>query len=392
MAVRVNPKLIDELEHYGAQDVIKCYHCGNCSAACPFSKEPFIFPRRSMRYLQMGLEQRLKGTLEPWLCYYCGECSEECPRGAEPGETMMSMRRWLTAKYDFTGIAELFYRSWKAELWAIIIVAFLTGFGLLLFGFKWGGGNLSIYDGAQAFLPSSAIHIFDWSMAGLLLVLLFFNSFRMWYFVVKDQRFPKITLSIYVKKLYTLFLHFFTQKRYSECEKKRPWFLHLILMLSYVTMLILIMFFLREVQDGPAINWHVHIFGYLAAIGLIVTVILSIRGRIKKTDAHHKHSHESDWMFLILLIIVCITGVLQHILHRVGLNAPANIMYILHMMSVVPMLVLEVPFSKWSHLAYRTFAIYFSELETEALKQQAKKKETASAGKDAQVTQVPQMA
>src|SRR5512136_1919097 len=116
MAFRANPRLIEELEHYGAQDVVKCYHCGNCSAVCPFSAGPFLFPRKSMRYLQMGLEERLRGTLEPWLCYYCGECSEQCPREAEPGETMMSLRRWLTAQYDFTGISRLFYRSWKIEL------------------------------------------------------------------------------------------------------------------------------------------------------------------------------------------------------------------------------------------------------------------------------------
>jgi len=72
MPVRANPKLIDDLERYGAQDVQKCYHCGNCSAACPFSEAPFMFPRKSMRYLQMGLEDRLRANLEPWLCYYCG--------------------------------------------------------------------------------------------------------------------------------------------------------------------------------------------------------------------------------------------------------------------------------------------------------------------------------
>src|SRR5450756_2651615 len=84
MAIRANPKLITELEIYGAQDVSKCYHCGNCSATCPFSKEPYIFPRRSMRSLQMGLEAKLESDLEPWLCYYCGECSVDCPRDAEP--------------------------------------------------------------------------------------------------------------------------------------------------------------------------------------------------------------------------------------------------------------------------------------------------------------------
>ncbi|MFH1834021.1 MAG: 4Fe-4S dicluster domain-containing protein, partial [bacterium] len=138
MAIRVNPKLIDDLEVYGAQDVSKCYHCGNCTATCPFSKEPYIFPRRSMRLLQMGLEEKLESSLEPWLCYYCGECSEDCPRDAEPGETMMSLRRWLTSRYDFTGISRLFYRSGKIELLAVVIGALLTGLGFVLWGMSRG--------------------------------------------------------------------------------------------------------------------------------------------------------------------------------------------------------------------------------------------------------------
>ena len=36
-------------------------------------------------------------------------------------------------------------------------------------------------------------------------------------------------------------------------------------MLSYLTMLILIMFFLPWVQAGPEIRWGAHVFGYLAS-------------------------------------------------------------------------------------------------------------------------------
>src|SRR4030042_1658633 len=282
MAVRVNHKLIDELEHYGAQDVVKCYHCGNCSAACPFSKEPFIVPRRSMRHLQMGLEARLKANLEPWLCYYCGECSEQCPRGAEPGETMMSMRRWLTAKYDFSGISRLFYRSGKTEILAVFFLAILTGLGLLWYGFNFGGKSLSIYHGAEAFLPSSAIHIFDWSMAGVLTLLLSINCVRMWWFTMMSERSPKFRLWPYIKHIFLMPLHFITQKRYAQCSRKRPWFLHLMLMLSYVTMFTLIMFFLHEMQQGPEILWKVHAFGYAATAGLMVTVIFAVRRRLRR--------------------------------------------------------------------------------------------------------------
>jgi hypothetical protein len=45
----------------------------------------------------------------------------------------------------------------------------------------------------------------------------------------------------------------------------------------------------------------------------------------------------------------------------------ANYIYILHMMGVVPMLVLEVPFSKWGHLAYRPYAMYLAAVQADVL-------------------------
>ncbi len=365
MAIRANPHLIDELEKYGAQDVVKCYHCGNCSATCPFSGEVFVFPRKSMRYLQLGLETRLQGNLEPWLCYYCGECSEECPRGAEPGETMMSMRRWLTARYDFTGISGLFYRSAKAELLAIVLVALLTGLGLTLFGLA--QGNINVYDGPGAFLPSEKIHVFDWVMAGVLVLLLGINCIRMWWFTMGENKEVKVPPGEYLKQLLLVPWHFITQRRYSQCDRKRPWAVHLVLMLSYLTMLILIMFFLHRVQHGPAIDWTAHAFGYAAALGLVSTTIYALYGRLRKTETHYQHSHETDWIFLVLLLVVSLTGIAQHVLHRGGWETAANVVYIAHMMGVVPMLVLEVPFSKWSHMAYRPLAMYFSRLQEKAV-------------------------
>ena len=365
MAIRANPKLITELEIYGAQDVSKCYHCGNCSAICPFSKEPYIFPRRSMRSLQMGLEAKLESDLEPWLCYYCGECSAECPRDAEPGETMMSLRRWLTARYDFTGIARLFYLSAKAEILAVILVALITGAGFLLYGFS--QGSITQYNGPDAFLPASSIHIFDWILAAVLLALLLTNCARMWWFTVGRDTKVHVPLSAYIMKIYLLPMHFFTQMRYARCEQKRPWVIHLVLMLSYVTMLVLIMFFLAPMWSGPAIDWRVHVFGLAATAGLLVTTIVFLRKRLKKTEVQYQHSHETDWMFLVLLIVVAATGLLQFTLHRVGLETAANINYVIHMMAVVPMLLLEVPFSKWSHMAYRPLAMYFADLKAEAM-------------------------
>jgi quinone-modifying oxidoreductase subunit QmoC len=365
MAVRVNPKLIDDLEVFGAEDVSKCYHCGNCSATCPFSKEPYIFPRRSMRLLQMGLEKKLESSLEPWLCYYCGECSDDCPRDAEPGETMMSLRRWLTSRYDWTGISRLFYRSGKLELLMVFIAAILTGVGFVLWGMS--KGSIHNYDGPNAFMPAASIHIFDWCLAGVLLFFLLSNCARMWWFTMGRDKSVRVSPWLYMKKAYLFPVHFVTQMRYAKCEHKRPWILHMFLVISYVIMLVLIMFFLKEFQPGPSIPWQLHIFGYIATVGLLGVTIFALQGRIRKSETHYKHSHETDWIFLALLIFVAFTGILQHILHRTGLDLAANVTYVVHLMGVVPMLGLEVPFSKWAHLAYRPLAMYFADVRAEAM-------------------------
>jgi ferredoxin len=375
MAIRVNPSFIDELERFGAEDVQLCYQCGDCSTVCSHANEAFKFPRKSMRQLQMGLEQKIETTLEPWLCYYCGQCSEQCPREADPGETMMSLRRWLISKYDFTGIAKQFFKSKFREILAVAVIALLTGAFLLIYGYS--GGSIHIYDGEGAFLPSPFIHNFDLTIGTVLAFFLLINAGRMWYFtMIKGMSIP-VPWWLYLKEIFELPWHFFTQKRYAECEKENdkkvhmPWLIHLGLMLGYVTMLLLVMVFIEPLQAGPEIRWSVHIFGYLATIGLLAGTIYFIRNRIKKNYIQYKKSHSTDWVFVIMLFFIVITGIVQHILHRTGLYESANITYVIHLMFVTPWL-LRMPFSKWAHMIYRPLAMYFAAIQTAAFARQQK--------------------
>ena len=316
-----------------------------------------------MRFLQMGLEKKLERTLTPWLCYYCGQCSIQCPREAEPGETMMSMRRWLTSRYDFTGLARLFYMSWKVELAFVFLVALITGAGLLAYGFS--NGNIHIYDGPGAFLPSSMIHSLDLALMVILGLLLAINVFRMWHFIMRDPKQAPMSLWLYLRKAYLLPVHFFSQKRYAQCEPESqsrvylPWITHLGIVLGYCIMLLLIVLFLGRLQAGPEIRWSVHIFGYLATAGLMIGTTYVLYGRLKKTQVQHRRSHSTDWMFLWLLFYMIVTGIIQHIFHRTGLLAAANFAYVAHLMGVFPWL-LRMPFSKWAHLIYRPVAMYFA--------------------------------
>ena len=86
MAHTVDPTFVNELARYGAADVKACFNCGNCTAVCSLTEQGATFPRKFIRYAQLGMKDRLATSKEMWLCYYCGDCSATCPRQAEPGE------------------------------------------------------------------------------------------------------------------------------------------------------------------------------------------------------------------------------------------------------------------------------------------------------------------
>jgi len=369
MAIRVNPRLIDDLSLFGAADVQMCYHCGDCSAVCAHADELFRFPRKSMRQLQMGLERKLETALEPWLCYYCGQCTEQCPREANPGETMMSLRRWLIARYDLTGIARSFFKSGKTEVLTIVVIGLLTGLAAMFYNLFYG--SIHVYDGDGAFLPSRLVHSFDIILGSFLGIILLVNSFNMWNLTMRQGAETRIPWWLYLKHILLLPLHLFTQKRYAECHTAgsekihMPWMVHLGLMWGYVTMLILVMVYLPYLQQGPAIFWPVHVFGYLASLGLMTGVVYFIRNRMTGKYIQYKKTHSTDWIFIILLALITMTGILQHIFHRSGLPVAANITYLLHLMFVVPWL-FRMPFTKWSHLLYRPLAMYFAAVRKNA--------------------------
>ncbi|HNW52480.1 MAG TPA: 4Fe-4S dicluster domain-containing protein, partial [Prolixibacteraceae bacterium] len=119
----INPEFGKNLKKYGATDFNACYNCGTCTAICSLSTEENSFPREMVRLSAIGDEEDLKASLKPWLCYYCGECTSNCPREAKPGELMMSLRRWLTSVYDWTGLSGLLYKSLPLSISAFVLVA-----------------------------------------------------------------------------------------------------------------------------------------------------------------------------------------------------------------------------------------------------------------------------
>lgn len=290
---------------------------------------------------------------------------------------MMAMRRYLTSSYDWTGFSRKFYTSHVFEYVAVAVVAIIVGLLLVLFH-----GNVpEVKPGdavaLNALWPAGAIEIADMIMGTILALLLLSNTYRCAKFIMGDMLF-KVPLGVYIRNAWELVVHFLTQKRFAECTDKMQWFVHLLIMTGYATAFMLVAVFLAGGVHVIGLSWEPlqfqrdviyvwyhpwRLLGYYSTFAIMYGTIYALIGRYKKSKAPYKNSHGTDWMFLWLLLLTTFTGILIHFTRLLGLHMPTYILYVVHLMIAVPMLVLEVPFAKWAHLAFRPVAVFLMKVK-----------------------------
>lgn len=372
MSERVDPNLFHEVARFGAEDIQQCINCGNCTAVCALSQGSAVFPRKTLRYLQLGLKDKLLASPEPWLCYYCGECSDTCPRQANPAETMMALRRWLTAEYDHSGLARRFYLSskhmWLAIFSRAMIPLLLLALYHALTGFR---GIVTDRVEVNGFAPVM------WVWAAVLIHFAFLGGRVLsgaWtmsrHILGPDLKPTTIPLAIYWGEMKTLLLHFFTQKRWRDCgpQHYRHWVQHLVLVFGYLTMLVLVVGLLGWFQtDNIYPLYHPQRWlGYLATLALIYGSVAMLLGRIRKREQVHKFSHLGDWLFPSFILVGAVTGILVHLFRYAGWPWPTYALYLIHVMAMIAMLDVEVGVGKWAHLIYRPIAVVLVEVRQKA--------------------------
>ncbi|NQU85961.1 MAG: 4Fe-4S dicluster domain-containing protein [Mariniphaga sp.] len=344
---RINPKFSAELKSFGAFDANACYNCGNCTAVCSLSDENNSFPRKMVRYSVLGLDNEIQMSLEPWLCYYCGECSTTCPREAQPGELMMSLRRWLTSKYDWTGLSGLLYKSLSAT-----IVAFI----LLAAGVIW-------FAASQNFNTEKMLHFGHYfemiAIAAVFVVILIPDIINMWWKTVYKTK-VKVPVSAYFKALGELIIHMFTQKRTLGCDdSKTRWLEHLILVAGYLTLLFTTVF----LDWFATQSTFIIILGYVESAVIFVITFIFMGERIMKKQEVSIHAHPSDWFFVIWLFLMGLTAFTVRLFIDLDILETNIWMYLIHLIILVQWALIIVPFGKWTHFLFRSFAMYFQRIK-----------------------------
>lgn len=360
------PGFVQEVREYGRFDVSACMNCGSCTIVCNLSNDSSPFPRRTIQRTLLGLKDSLLGSLEPWLCYDCGDCSTSCPRQAEPRESMMTLRRYLAAQYDLTGLTSKLYLSKAWEIGTLIFVGVLVLLLALLY-------HVYYVELALSDLVSTAMgmeHMF--SMIELFtrvvyLIPVFFlivATFRMYRFTMRKNKSVKIPLRLYLIEAKTMIVHLLSQKNIRKClsgTHKNRWIKHLLLVLGFALMSVILFFFLEWFQtDNIYPIYHPQRWlGYFVTAVMIIVPVDILIGRIKKREPLHKFSEFSDLTLPILLFLTAVSGIAVHIFRYLEFSLTSHFAYTIHLAIAVPLLVIEMPFGKLSHVIYRPIAIYF---------------------------------
>jgi nitrate reductase gamma subunit/ferredoxin len=379
--MRIDTGVLSEMKNYGAFDIDACFNCGNCTAVCPLSKENVAFPRRVIRYAQLGQTAHLAASPEVWLCYYCAECSETCPREAEPGAFMAAARRYATAAFDPTGFSRLLYRSTAFALAALAAVfAVLV---LFLLGESAGPVDGRVTTAALLeVVPYEVIHWVGIGVIALMSLAALVTLVNLFWMIAKAPvpgaqpapsrpgRFPlRAALGALAATLGEVLGH----GRYRECSVDSPrpqeplllrrWLVHFSIMVGMIGLAAATALdWLFKTPGSYVPIWYpIRLLGTIAGVLLVYGTAVAIVQRLRRADKYHARSLLSDWLFLGFLWVIGVSGFVLELGEYVTLSGLwIQIVFVVHV-ALAMELILLLPFTKFAHIVYRPAAIWFNE-------------------------------
>jgi len=387
----VDTDLLSDVQRFGAADVSACFSCGTCSAICPLSDNDGTFPRRIIRYAQVGMKDELLSSKELWTCYHCGLCSDSCPTEADPGEFMAAARRYAIASYDPTGLARILYtRPVIGSLMAIVVAAF---FALFMYASRGPQDEASLV--LFEFVPEELIHWIGIAVMGVVSLGGLVGIIRMARRVsrregvsLKTMLGGRANLASTAAALWSsLGVESLGQRRYREdCKDDNPveplyrrrWLIHALTIWGFLGL------FASTIMDwGLALTgvkasgtpiplWYPsRLIGTIAGISLVYGVSMFMANRARKVNRAAQVSTASDWLLLVLLWITGVTGFfIEAALYLPDAPAWGYWVFLFHV-AIAMELMLFLPFTKFAHAIYRPVALFFYALAADRSKQSA---------------------
>ncbi len=359
----------------------QCVQCATCSAVCGLAAEQAPLPRKEMLWAQWGMRDRIMSDVDLWLCHECHDCTERCPRGARPGDVMAALRRECVVHFSvprFLG---------RAATRPAHLVWFISGSVALLLAATviWDRTEVSVSQLANSgprivipfcvALPHSllialfgSVLLFDCLVLGAALT-------RFWRALRAAQcRTPTETQAATGSTgIGATLRRVIWHRDFARCTDQAPRrFSHTLVALSMLG-LGWVDFWVVTARYNPLRTGLVYPLGFfdpwkllanLAGVGLTIGCVMMMRDRLRRGTRAGRRSRPtgtySDWLLLMLLMAVVLTGFITQALHLARLDSERSWAYALHLVTVLTFFVL-LPYSKLAHVGFRTVAMVFAE-------------------------------
>ena len=379
VATTIDPGLYGDIRRFGGGDVAACFSCGTCTATCPLVAEDGTFPRRIIRYAQLGMKDALLSSKELWACYQCGECSDSCPTKADPSEFMAATRRYAIAGYDRTRVARTMYT--QPVLATVIAVLLAALFALFMYSAHGpqSGESLAIF----TFIPEELVHntgivvMVIVVLAGLAGVATMARAIgRREGVGIRDVVGGRAALGRTGRAIrFAIAREAIGQASFREdCDAeqralplaRRRWFVHALVVWGFIGLLAatgldygLALIGLKATGTPVPVWYPVRLLGTAAGAALLYGTTMLVVDRWRAATHAVRSSTTADWMLLALLWVTGATGfVLELALYLPSAPAWGYWVFLLHV-AIAMELVLLAPFMKLAHAVYRPVALFF---------------------------------
>lgn len=350
-------QFIKELKEESKAPLKQCMQCGSCSVVCKLTPDDNPFPRKEMIYAAWGMKDKLIGNPDVWLCHQCGECTTYCPRGVKPSDVLSAIRK-LT--YYHYAKPRFLSKILGKPAWLPIVT--LVPLAIIL-GIIYFAGTLRIPVGPvnySKFFPHAWLNMFFISITLLSFSTLFFSIRNFWRDMHKNYPGNGKKQGIW-KSLWQANMEILSHRNFSKCEdEKFKITAHFLVFWGFILLLVVTLFAILSVLMGtypmPFTN-PVKIIGNVASLMLILGLGSMIFKRIIKKDAVSNSSY-FDWIFLLSLFILTLSGVFVEMARFLEWGAVAYYLYVFHLLFVW-LIIIYLPFTKFGHIVYRMVAIMY---------------------------------
>jgi quinone-modifying oxidoreductase, subunit QmoC len=386
VSVTPDRELVRRLLASGGDAMRQCVQCATCSAVCDLTSDHAPLPRKEMLWAQWGLKDRIVADVDLWLCHECHDCTLRCPRGARPGDVMAALRQQCVIHYS---VPRFFARGAGRPVhlpWFILGSMLLLVAGISL----WDATGAAATELATAsprivmpFWPRlphglittlfAAVALFDIVVLGLAL-----RRFARALRLTLSSELGNVPSGGWSASIRAVVQRIVWHDDFDRCGKRGQRRTSHSLVVYGMLGLLVVDFWVITARYNPLRVGLVYPLGLLDPWKVLANLagVLLLSGcatmcydRLRRpgcpfaetqSSPSHPSGTYSDWLLLVLLMAVVISGFVTEALHFVRLDTPRIVAYLVHLVLALTLLLL-VPYSKLAHLGYRTVALVFAE-------------------------------